>query len=56
MTYKMYSDGCHLKEFKVAGAGAYLTKNDETIFEISEVIENKSYHALHERFALKIAL
>ena len=52
MTYKIYSDGCHLAEFSVAGAGGYLLKDNATVFEFSEQIEESIYHEMHERFAV----
>lgn len=56
MTYQMYSDGCHLKEFNIAGVGGYSVIGDKTIFEFSEQINDTIFHAIHERYALKILL
>jgi len=56
MSYKIYSDGCYLTEFEVAGVGGYLLNNDATVFEFSEQIEEKAHHTVHERFALKRVL
>lgn len=50
MSYKMYCDGCYLKEFGISGVGGYLLKGEETIFEFSEEITNNLYFKLHERF------
>lgn len=56
MSYKIYSDGCHFKEFNAAGIGGYFLKDDETVFEFSEkIIEPKNFD-IHERVAVIKAL
>ena len=56
MIYKIYSDGCHLGEFNVAGVGGYLLKDDTTVFEFSEQIKENIYYKIHERYAIKRVL
>ena len=56
MTYKLFTDGAHLTEFNVAGIGGYLLKDDETVFEFSEIIEKSSFHTKHETLAITSAL
>jgi ribonuclease HI len=56
MAYKLFTDGSHLMEFKVAGFGGYLLKDNETVFEFSEIIENPAFHTKHETLTLTAAL
>lgn len=56
MSYKIYSDGCYIKEFNTAGVGGFIKAGDETVVEFSMEVQEQQYKELHERYAVKQAL